>query len=48
VCPVAGFCISRVEFWGVLLQESRLDGLLVIIKGTQKFSPKEVNTRYIS
>jgi hypothetical protein len=42
-----GFRDSRVESWDVLLPESRLGGPLVIIKGTLKFLPEEVNTRYI-
>jgi len=46
--PVVGLCVSCVESWGVLLPERRLNGPLVIIKGTLKFLPEEVNTRYVS
>ena len=47
MCPVVGFRYNRVESWDVLLPESRLDGPLVIIKGTLKFLLEEVNTRCI-
>jgi len=48
VCPIVGFCVSLVESWGVLLPERRLNGPLVIIKGTLKFLPEEIDTRYVS
>ena len=48
MCPIVGFCVSRVESWGVLLPKSRLNSPFVIIKGTLKFLPEEVNTRHVS